>query len=458
MTKKYDVIILGGGAGLKIARPAANLGHKVAVVEPGPLGGTCLNRGCIPSKMLIHPADLIMQMKEANSVFLHIKGALQVDHESLVHHVNRTIDEESENIIPLIKDHPNINFYQTFAQFVEPYILKVGEETITAKKIYITAGARPYIPNIEGLEHTPYMTSTELLRCAHLPKKMIIIGAGYIACELGHYLDAMGVDVQFIYRSSFLKQLDLDIRSTFEKEFKERFPCIRGEPSKVEFSSNTFHVHINGGEIKSDGLLIAAGVIPNSDQLHLKSTSIQCDERGYIKVDDYLETTQKNVFAYGDIIGRYMFRHSANFEGEYLFHEHFTYPESNQPLRYSPMPYGVFTWPQIGGVGKTEEELKAENIGYYVGLNSYKSSAMGMALRPKVGFVKLLFAKSSLKLLGAHIIGEQATTLVHMLIAYLNMGATLENLLSTIYIHPALPEVIRNAARKVREQVHKDRI
>lgn len=453
MTKEYDVIILGGGAGLKIARPAANLGHKVAVIEPGPLGGTCLNRGCIPSKMVIHPADVMMQVKEASSVYLRVKGALEVDQKALVHHVNKTVDEESEGIEPLMTDHPNIDFYPTYAQFIEPYLLKVGDETVRGKKIYITVGARPYIPPITGLEETPFMTSTDLLRCVDLPKKMIILGAGYIACELGHYLEAMGVEVHFIHRSPFLRHLDSDIQKAFEKEFVERFSCIQGEISKVEFNNNTFHVFVGGREIKADGLLVAAGVKPNSDQLHLQTTSIQCDERGFIKVDDYLETTQKNVYAYGDIIGRCMFRHSANFEGEYLFHEHFVDPNSNQPVNYPAVPYGVFSWPQIGGVGKTEEELKAENREYYVGMNAYEKSAMGMAMRPKVGFVKLLFEKKSLKLLGAHIIGEQATTMVHMLIAYLHMGATLNDMLTTIYIHPALPEVIRNAARKVRQQI-----
>lgn len=457
MVQRYDVVILGGGAGLKLARPAAHLGHKVAVVEPGPLGGTCLNRGCIPSKMLIHPADIIQQVKEAKSVELNVEGSLKVNASALVQRVNETVDEEAEGIEPLLRDHPNIDYYPTSAQFVDPYTLQVGSEKISGKKTFIAVGARPCIPDIPGLDETPYMTSTELLRLTQLPKEIIIIGAGYIACELGHYLDAMGVNVHFVVRSHFLKQLDVSVQKGFEKAYLKRFPCTKGEPKRVEYKGGEFTLHVNGGQLKADALLVATGVVPNSDQLHLPVTSIQCDSRGYIQVDEHLETTQKNIYAYGDVIGRCMFRHSANFEGEYLFHEHFENPSAPSTINYPYVPYGVFTWPQIAGVGKTEEELKESHTEYYVGINHYKNSAMGMAMQPEVGFVKLLFDKKSLRLLGAHILGEQATTMIHTLIAFINMNATLDDILRTIYIHPALPEVIRNAARKVRQSVQKER-
>ncbi|MCH9634545.1 MAG: Mycothione reductase [Chlamydiae bacterium] len=452
MKKEYDAVIIGGGGGLKIARPAANLGYRIAVVEPGPLGGTCLNRGCIPSKMLIHPADVVQQLNEASS--FEVLGAAQVDFKKLIKRVNTTVDAESQSIVPLLENHPNVDFYPYSARFLDNKSVEVNGEILFGKKFFIAAGARPAIPQIPGLQDTPFMTSTELLRRENLPKKVIILGGGYIACELGHYLGAMGVEVCFIVRSKLLSQLDETIQKTFAQAFSNRFKVIQGLPDQVTYQNDEFRVFVNDKELISDALLVSTGVVPNSDQLNLKAANIETNESGFIKVDDHLQTSQKSIYAFGDIIGRYLFRHSVNFEGEYLLYEHFENLNSNKSIEYPPIPYGVFTWPQIAGVGKTENDLKKEQVSYLVGVNEYKDSAMGMALQTDVGLVKLLFDKKTLKLLGAHCIGEQATTLIHMLIAYLNCDATLNQILRTVYIHPALPEVIRNAARKVRAQLN----
>lgn len=451
--KEYDAIIVGGGAGLKIARPAANLGYKIAVIEEGPLGGTCLNRGCIPSKMLIHPADVIQQIRESDQFNIHVKGEITVDFDKLVEYVSKTIDQDAKSIDPALTNHKNIDFYRTKTHFVKPKVLEVLGRKITAKKIFLTVGARPHIPNIEGLRDTPFITSTELLRETKKPKKCIVLGAGYIACELGHYLDSMGVDTHFIVRSKYMRTLDGTIQKHFQEVFDKRFRKTCGEPHKVEYKNGEFKVYINNEVLVGDTLLVATGVTPNSDRLNLSCTNIKCDERGFIPVDDYLETSEKGVYAYGDIIGRELFRHSANFEGEYAFKTYFSDPKNKKPLKYTPVPYGVFTWPQIGGVGKTEEELIESKTDYLVGINPYIKSAMGMALRKDEGLVKLLFDKKSLKLIGGHIVGEHATDMIHMIIAYMNMNADLHDLLKTIYIHPALSENIRNAARKVRAQL-----
>ena len=384
--KSYDAVIIGGGAGLKIARPAADLGFKVAVIEEANLGGTCLNRGCIPSKMLIHPADVLQQMRENDLYDIHIDGKVCIDTKKLVSYVSKTVDEESQSIYPAYEKHKNIDLYSSRARFVDEYTLQVGNEIIKGKKIFIAAGVRPNIPNLEGIEGTPYMTSTELLRLEKLPKSIIILGAGYIACELGHYLDAMGVKVHFILRSKFMRTLDDTIQDHFQKIFKKRFNITNMSPEKVKYHENQFTVEGEGKSVKAEALLVAAGVTPNSDLLDLKKTGLKVDERGFISVNKHLETEKKNIFAFGDIIGRCLFRHSANFEGEYLLKEQFESPSSKQSISYPPVPYGVFTWPQIGGVGKIERELTDEGREYIVGLNAYQHSAMGMALRKTVNW------------------------------------------------------------------------
>jgi dihydrolipoamide dehydrogenase len=195
--------------------------------------------------------------------------------------------------------------------------------------------------------------------------------------------------------------------------------------------------------------LVATGVVPNTDTLNLASTDIQLDKNGFVKVDDRLQTAVDGVYAFGDCIGRYLFRHSANFEGEYLFENIFINP-SNAPINYPPVPHAVFSYPQIAGVGMTEEEAKAAGIDYVVGVNNYISSGMGMALLSDSGFVKILIERGTRKIIGAHIVGPEASDMIHMLIAFMSKQGTLDDLLGMIYIHPALPEIVRNAARKAK--------
>lgn len=457
--KHYDVVVIGSGGGTKLVRPVAKLGKKVAIVEKGPLGGTCLNRGCIPSKMLIHTAQLSSLIKDCQRFEIYIHGGYTVDFSHLVDRVCNTIDNESASIAPYYDDDPNIDYYREEASFVDEMTLQVGDETISADKIFLAVGARAAVPKIPGLEGTPYMTYQEALRHREQPEKLLVIGGGYIATELGYFYAALGTQTEFLVRSKLLRKEDDDVREAFQEAFSEQVTLrIKCDFQEVTYDKGNFSVRYLDGEGKDqvatgDALLVATGIKPWTDSLNLGATNIKCNEKGFIVVDNHLRTTQKNVWALGDCVGNYLFRHSANFEGEYLFRTLFENP-SDEPIHYKAVPHAVFTHPEIAGVGKTEKELQAENIDYIVGKNSYEESARGMALLPKTGFVKLLFAKDSLKLLGAQIIGEEASNMIHMLIISIQMDATLHDLLEMIYIHPALPEIVRNAARKALD-IHK---
>ncbi|WP_016752069.1 FAD-dependent oxidoreductase, partial [Leptospira kirschneri] len=202
--------------------------------------------------------------------------------------------------------------------------------------------------------------------------------------------------------------------------------------------------------LQSEALLVATGIRPNTDLLNLHNTNIRTDPHGYIIVNEYLETTSPGVYALGDITGKYFYRHSVNFEGEFLFRT--LYQEKKRaPIEYPPVPHAVFTHPQIAKVGKTEEELIQEGIDYVAAKNSYSASATGMARLSDSGFVKILIDKKSKKVLGAHVIGDEASNLIHLFILLMTMKGTLDDLLKMIYVHPALPEIARNAARKAKE-------
>lgn len=453
--KQYDIIVIGAGGGAKIISPASKKGLKIAAIEKEAIGGTCLNRGCIPSKMLIHAADVAEEIAGARKFSLEVNTDYPVHFEELITRVSNTVDTTASNIVPAYHDNPNIDFYPHEARFVSDKVVEVNGEHLTADKIFIAVGSRPHIPNIPGLAGTPYMTSREALRNTTLPKKLLVIGGGYIATELGYFYASMGSDVTFIARSELLKHEDKDVRKEITRMFADKYTLYQGvETTAVSYEHGTFHVTIRDndgaeGVLTADALMVATGVTPNTDSLGLEQTAITTNNGGFIEVNDRLETAVPGVYAMGDVVGNYLFRHSVNFEGEYLMDVLFDNPR-DEAIQYPPMPHAVFTNPQIAGVGKTEDELIADGTPYVVGMNPYKKSAMGDALLIDHGFVKLLFAKEDTRLLGAHIIGPEASDMIHMCIAYITMGATLSDMLSMIYIHPALPENVRNACRNAR--------
>lgn len=455
MTQNYDVIVIGSGGGTKLVRPVAKLGLKVAIIERESLGGTCLNRGCIPSKMLIHVADLAASLREMQRFELEVNPSFQVNFPALIKRVSDTIDEESQSIEPLYENDPNIDLIKGEARFICDKTLEVNSQRLTADKIFIATGCEASVPNIKGLANTPFMTYRQALRSSQLPKSLIVLGGGYIATELGYFFSALGSEVQFIVRSGLLRQEDEEIAREFTRLFCEHEKVLSyTQTLEVSYENEKFSVLIETQnkeqkKIEAEQLLVATGVSPNTQTLGLEHTGVKLNSQGFIQVDSFLETTRKGIYAFGDVLGKNLFRHNANFEGEYLFEQLFQSVTADK-IDYPPMPHAVFTFPQVAGVGKTEQQLIKENIPYFKGVNSYSQSAMGMALLSEGGLVKLLFEKNTHKLLGAHIVGPEASNMIHILIAFMNKQGSLEDLLRMIYIHPALPEIVRNAARKAK--------
>ncbi|MFT4304365.1 MAG: dihydrolipoyl dehydrogenase family protein [Candidatus Woesearchaeota archaeon] len=454
--KNYDLIVIGTGGGSKVARAGYMLGKKVALIEKDNVGGTCLNRGCIPSKMLIYPSHIKKQIDNAKSLDI-VTQKSNVNFNKLIKRINSYSNTVSRKIESSYKKRDNLDFYKGTAEFISNKILKINNDIITSDKIVIATGSRPLIPNIKGLSEVPYITSTQALTAKKLPKKMIIIGAGYIACELGNAYGLFGTKVHFFVRSCLLRNEDKDIRSIFHNTFSQNHKIHLGEIiESVSHRNNLFSVNyldIKGKRktIKADSLLVCTGVTPNSDNLELKNTQIKTKNK-YIKVNNYLETSVKGVYAIGDIIGNYLFRHSVNFESEYLIDKLFF--NYKKPIKYPPMPHAVFTDPEIASVGLTEDELIKKKVKYIAGKSNYNDSAMGQARKSNVGMVKLLFNKSEV-LIGAHIIGDDAATMLHQLIFAISNKAKLDDLYSMIYIHPALPEIVRDAVRDAKKQFDK---
>jgi mycothione reductase len=491
--QKFDLIVIGSGSGLDVAIAAYQHGLRVAVIEKGRMGGTCLNRGCIPSKLLIHSADVAETIKSAHVFGLKVEG-FSVDFHSIVEQVNGIIDIQSDKIRKSFEGKENPKLLANECKFVGEKIISIegnggghhncidnanDEKTImiTADKILIASGTRPRIPEINGLKDSGYITSDEALRLNKQPKVLTIIGGGYIACELAHFFGALGTKINIIQtRDVLIPDEDEEISKKFTEIFSKKFNVYLGYDttfvSKDNNNSSIFHVNAKNAsgkqiDLESDELLVAAGRIPNSDRLDLEKTGIKINKKGYINTDRYLETNVKGIFALGDAIGRYLFKHSANYEAEYAFYN-ILHPDHMIPISYYAMPHAIFSSPQVAGVGFTEQELikkQQENnkqndnknntkniIDYRKSVYHYIDTAMGLAIKDYDGFVKLLVGKKDGKILGCHIIGSQASILIHEVLAAMRGytddygDGTIENITKSIHIHPALSEVVARAA------------
>ncbi len=452
--KEFDLIVIGSGAGLEVASAAAQSGLKVAIVEKSSIGGTCLNTGCIPSKLLLHSADVVEIIKTANLFGINVEK-FSIDFQKIVERVTSIIDSDSNDIRKSLINSENPKLFASECRFVDDKVLLVGAEKISSGTILIAAGTRPRIPNIKGLNTTNYVTSNEALRLREQPKVLTIIGGGYIAAELGHFFGSLGTKINIIHHGGYLlPKEDEEISKKFTEVFSKKYNLyLDSTPDLVTKKSDKFVVSFKGSdannypEIESDQLLIAAGRVPNSDSLDLPKTGVEVSDDGYIKVDGTLTTNIDGIFALGDIIGRHQFRHSANLESQYAFYNMLN-SKKKIKVDYSAMPHAIFSSPQVAGVGFKEQELKASGkIDYHKSIYRYIDTAMGKALEDTEGFVKLLVSKKDRKILGCHIIGSHASILIHEVLVAIKSGdGTIDNISKTVHVHPALSEVVSRAA------------
>lgn len=452
MAKAYDVIVIGSGGGMKIALPAARMGLKTALIEQDAVAGTCLNRGCIPSKMLIYPSELPGQLQEARRINVKCDTRPTIDFSALITRISQTVDAMSASQRDALLSMPNLDFLPEHAEFIENRVVQAGQHVLSARKIFIATGCRPMIPDIPGLKTTPFMTSTEALRQTSLPKRLIVIGASYIAVELGAAYAGAGAQVDFIVRSRFLRREDQEIAQVFATQFAKTHEVHQGMvPQEVRFQNGLFTVASEGKTLQSDALLVATGTVPCTDNLGLNNTGIHTTNQGFIQVDDYLKTAVDGVYALGDCIGHFLFRHTVNHEGEYLVRTALN-GDSDLPLDYGPVPHAIFTNPEVAGVGLTEEQAQSQGLDHVVGRAAYSDSNAGLARGYDHGFAKLIIDRPSRQILGAHILGPEASNMIHLFIVAMKTRATLDDLLDMIFIHPALPEIARDAARDAKQK------
>lgn len=444
--QRFDLIIIGTGSGNSILTPDFD-DWNVAIVERDVFGGTCLNRGCIPSKMFIYPASIVETVRGAGplGVDAHVDG---VRWPEIVDRVFGRIDPIAEAGEQYRRDSDNVTVFNADARFVGPKQVQVGDETITADTIVLAAGARPFIPPIPGLDQTRHHTSATIMRVPEPPARLAILGGGFIACEMAHVFEAAGSHVTLINRSPvLLRRHDRDIAAGFTEAVRGRFHLHCGaRPSRVDQVGAEIRIDFDEGEpVIADELLVATGRTPNGSQLGVEATGVELDQDGYVVVDEFQRTGVDGIWALGDISNPMQLKHTSNAEARAVAHNIIN-PDDPITVHYSGAPAAVFTHPQIAAVGATEDELIATGVEYITHTQPYAATAYGWAMDDQVGFAKVIADPKTRLLLGAHILGHEASLLLQPLVLGMRFDLTVDQIArGPLYPHPALSEVIEQA-------------
>lgn len=446
----FDLIIIGSGSGNHI--PEFLDDWRIAMVERDVFGGTCLNRGCIPSKMLVLPADRAVEADEARSlgVDITVNGA---DWLAIRDRVFGRIDPISESGRGYRAERcENVTLIEGTGQFARSEVdgmhaVDVGGRHIAAPNVLVAVGSRPSIPLIAGLQECGFHTSDSIMRLDTFPSRLGIVGGGYIAAEMGHVFSGLGSEVTLFNRSAtMLSRHDSDIATTFTEEFRRRVSLQLGHlPSKVERTSQGIEVHYDGSITIVDELLLATGREPNSDLLNCDLVGLETNSRGIVTVDSRMRTSVPGIWAIGDVANEHQLKHVANAEVDVAFWN-MAHADDQQVVTQRHVPAAVFSHPQVASVGLTEQAASAENRDVVIGRREYAGTAYGWALGDGPGFAKVIVDRASDEILGAHIIGPQAATLIQPLVQAMQFSQTATQVARDVYyIHPALTEVIENA-------------
>jgi len=455
--RKYDVIVIGSGCGLNIVNEALEHSLSVALVDKGPLGGTCPNLGCIPSKMLIFPAERIAEIQEAKKLGIET-DIRSIDFKSIMERMRKVVREDREHLRHELSDVDNLDSYEGEGHFVDDYTVEVNGERIKGDKVFIASGSRPLIPPIKGLESIDYLTNETVLQLTERPESLIIVGGGYVAVEYGHFFAAVGTKVTILEMADRLVlSEEPEIAEILKNEMSRRMSVYTGvQAEAVNSSGHNVAVVVNdlkgGGhkEFTAQRILMAVGRRSNADLLKVENTGVELDKRGFIRVDEYLETTKKNIFAVGDINGQQMFTHVANVEASLAADN--AMHGSKTKMDYGAAPHAVYSHPQIASVGMTEEAArKAHKV--LVGKARYSDVAQGEAMMEENGFAKAIVEADTGKILGFHIIGPYAPVLIQEVINAMASGASIDHIEASMHIHPAITELIPRALGNLKNTI-----
>jgi mycothione reductase len=451
----YDLAIIGAGSGNTIL-DHRYAGKRTAICEQGTFGGTCLNVGCIPTKMFVYAAEVANTIRGAAryGVDAHVD---RVRWDDIVSRIFGRIDPIGLSGEDHRRSTPNIDVYHEHTRFGRVqadgrYLLRTDAgEDFAADKVVVAAGSRPVIPPAILASGVQYQTSDTVMRISELPEHLVIVGSGFVAAEFAHIFSALGVRITLVIRGhTLLRHHDDTICQRFTRIASRKWE-LRTQRNVVGASNRGSGVALeldDGSKLTADMLLVATGRVSNADQLDAEQAGVRVED-GRVVVDKYQRTSARDVFALGDVSSPYQLKHVANHEARVVKHNilcDWDDTDSMAVTDHRYVPSAVFTDPQLATVGLTENQAIAEGFDISVAIQNYSDVAYGWALEDTTGIVKLIAERDSGRLLGAHIMGYQASSIIQPLIQAMSFGLTAPEMARGQYwIHPALPEVVENA-------------
>lgn len=452
----YDVVVVGAGPGGYVcAIRAAQLGLKVACVEKGGLGGTCLNVGCIPSKALLSASEKYEQAGHHMAEIGVKIGKLDLDLPVMMKHKDKVVADNTQGIAFLFKKN-KVEHIKGTGTIKDGETVEVktdkGKQVLKARAVVIATGSEVTpLPGIE-IDEKQIVSSTGALTLGKVPASMVVIGGGVIGLELGTVWRRLGADVTVVeFMNKILPPMDNEISKEMQKILTKQGMKFKLGMKVTEAKKAGGKVKLtlepaNGGKaetIETDAVLVSIGRRPHTESLGLEKAGVKVDNRGRVEVNDHFETSVPGIYAVGDVIRGPMLAHKAEDEGVAL--AEILAGEAGH-VNYGVIPGVVYTWPEVAEVGKTEEQLKEEGVEYNVGKFPYMANGRARAMNAVEGFVKILADKKTDRVLGCHIIGAEAGTLIAEVAVAMEFGASAEDIARTCHAHPTLNEVVKEAA------------
>lgn len=455
---RHDIVIVGAGSGgFAAARTARALGADVALIDHGPLGGLCILRGCMPSKTLIASSDLLHDVREGSELGIDA-GEITVDFPHIMRRKRDIIAGFAQFRIDAIREFP---LYEGRATFLSPLEIRVGDHTrIRAQKFIIATGSVVAPATLPGLEETGYIDSDMALELSRLPESLLVLGGGYVGTELGQFFSRLGVKTTIILRSPHLLSAeDHDVGYALTDYFRDEGIDVRTE-TLIErvYSRNgkkVAHLVHRGvaEELEADEILYALGRVPDIAGLDLHAAQVRAHPKTGIEVDQSLRTSNPHIFAVGDATGRFLLVHVAIFQGELAARN--AVLNAAEPADYHLVKtHTVFSDPQVAVVGDTERDLQSTGVSYLKGVYDFAEHGKAICINKTKGFVKMLAAADSGRILGASVLGSHGSDLIHEMIVAMNYGATVFEFMKIPHLHPTMAEIWLYPAEEIAEKMN----
>lgn len=456
METQFDVCVIGAGPGGYIAAiRAARQGAKTALVEKENLGGTCLNWGCIPTKTLLASADALKLAKHACEFGIKIEGTISPDWEKIQSRKDEVIQKLRSGINGLLKN-AGVEVFAGSAEFVSSSELSITHSetkektSLASKKFIIATGSKSLVPGF--IPKSPrVLDSTSILSLKEIPKSLLVLGGGIIGCEFASLFAELGTEVTIVeMMPELLPEQDIEVSKQLGREFKKRkLQILTGKPlENITLSDEFVSGIVAGKELKAQYLLVAIGRIPVTDGLNPEKAGITRTDRGFIAVNEKCMTNVPDIYAIGDVTGRIQLAHMASAMGICAADN-----AAGKIAEFSDklVPGCIFTSPEIGSIGLTQQYCEKNNIPIKTGKFPFAALGKSMAINETAGFCKIIASASDDKVLGVHIIGPHATDLISEAVMAMNMGATAEDIGYAIHAHPTLGEAMMETAHCVHE-------